>query len=583
MKAKPTRSSRTQCAVLIVLTAAVTIGFIAWQIKSAPRSRSHAPWPGLIETTFSGDRAEPSRGLVSIARGYAALTRGDILTSTKEFLRARAADPVLESWPALETATNAVARLLAGDACIRHGELQKGLLFLEASVAEDPKLSVARAAREIALTITGTNGPVPEFPDVRGLENAIASQLLTGHAIGHLKANRVGLALMALEAALELEPENPVALNTRGVALARNDQWPEAVQNFELAFRLAHDLIEARYNWQAAQGARGALVASKWDRSEITLVTAADSVGLRDATATASEMVHRQWGVAPLITKDGQTALAMSRSGPIILQIPGADLKATAGERMLRELTRLKGKSELNVVCFGNESCNNATMGIIRHQNTTLPDQRAHIRSVHLLDPTELSGWAGKTPLGMAETKSLARRAAEISANGVSVAVFTTQDKWGIQHIGNVAAFREIKGVDLYVTPWKGSLETSVGVGLKDGALSAGLRIAQASDKASSRSAPGARDWTIFRHGVQQQQQGTLADFARRYLGPVFAGTTLTPRFNDRGGVGIGSTISTNAGARIVFDFLPARRPGLKLVYPIFGLVETIHPGRGTL
>jgi len=180
-----------------------------------------------------------------------------------------------------------------------------------------------------------------------------------------------------------------------------------------------------------------------------------------------------------------------------------------------------------------------------------------------------VEGLGGRTPFAQTDLKSLAANAGIIGQHGVPVAVYTTQDKLGLQHLGNVKTFQDIKGVDLYVTPWHGSLETSFGL---DGI---NLGVQGASDKVLSRETP-TRDWTVFKSGTQQQFTGEITDLAKGYFNSSLAMARASSQFADRGGITIDAGEMRSEAGRIVFGGKSARPVKLKLVYPVFCFVEDV-------
>jgi hypothetical protein len=83
----------------------------------------------------------------------------------------------------------------------------------------------------------------------------------------HLNAGHLDEALADLNRAIELAPQHAVAYNARGILYAQRGEWVAAAREFEVAFGLAPEMLEARRNWQLAQRAaaqRGAVVSTQW-------------------------------------------------------------------------------------------------------------------------------------------------------------------------------------------------------------------------------------------------------------------------------------------------------------------------------
>ena len=193
-----------------------------------------------------------------------------------------------------------------------------------------------------------------------------------------------------------------------------------------------------------------------------------------------------------------------------------------------------------------------------------------------IVDPSELSGPVGKTPLGVTNLGTLAQRVGQIDARGVSVAVFTVVDKFGTQHLGNVEAFRRTPGIDVYATPWKASLQTSLSVSIPSAQprlpLGIGIGVSNAADQASSRT--GARDWFSFRNGTQQHVTGALADLGKQYIGINSSRPPEAPALSSltRGGIWLGPVhLARGASGRIVFESGSDKEGELAVVYTLFG------------
>jgi hypothetical protein len=202
--------------------------------------------------------------------------------------------------------------------------------------------------------------------------------------------------------------------------------------------------------------------------------------------------------------------------------------------------------------------------------------QPAILASVHLLDPSEVEGPAGKTPFVQTDLKSLAANASLIGQRGVPVAVYTPQDKIGLQHIGNVKYFQDQKGVDLFVTPWQGHLETGLGLVAGKSPVGLSLGVQGASDKVVNPEI-ATRDWTVFKNGTQQQFTGEITDLAKGYFNSGLGIAKAASQFNDRGGITIDAGQMRSEAGHVVFGGKSARPVKLKLVYPVFCIVEEVE------
>jgi hypothetical protein len=373
-----------------------------------------------------------------------------------------------------------------------------------------------------------------------------------------------------------------VAYNTQGVLHAQRGEWEAAAHNFATAFRLLPALVEARQNWQLIQIAqeRGAVITTHGSVGSFTIVVA-DPGKMRDLTASTSGMVQARTGQTPVIVTSLQDAIGKAGSQHVILQMPTRGLDMVAGDRMLSTLntfgsSALGAKVPVNVVTHGFSGAESTTMGMMRHLNTAPPTSRAQIGSLQIVDPSELSGLVGKTPLGITNLGTLAQRLGQIDARGVPTAVYTVEGKVGTQHIGNVEAFRRTPGIDVYATPWQANLQPSLGVSIPSSGprlpLGMGVGVSNAADQASSRI--GARDWFIFRNGTQQHVTGALADLGKQYIGINSSRPPDAPALSSltRGGIWLGPVhLARGAGGRIVFESGSDKGGELAVVYTLFG------------
>jgi hypothetical protein len=403
---------------------------------------------------------------------------------------------------------------------------------------------------------------------------SMGAEALVMRALVQLDAGQLDHALADLQQAIERVPEHAVAYNARGILHAQRGEWEAAAHNFATAFRLLPELEEARRNWQLVQLAqdRGAVISGQGSMGSMTIVVA-DSSKMHDMTASTSAMVQARTGQSPVIVTSLHDATAKAGTQHVILQMPARGLDMVAGERVLSTLNTIGAsatgtKAPVNVVTHGFEGADRTTLGITRHLQTVSSGSRAHLSSLQIVDPSELSGPVGKTPLGRTDLGALAQRSGRIDAQGVPVAVYTVEGKVGTQHIGNVQAFRNTPGLDVYATPSKSSVETTLSV-----PFGVGIGVSNATDQASSRTNLQPRDWFVARNGTQQHVTGTVSDLGKRYIGinqqrpPE---TSALPS-SSRGGIWLGPVhLVRGTGGRIAFESGTTQEGGLALVYTLF-------------
>lgn len=350
--------------------------------------------------------------------GYARLAQGQRDVANGHFLRARSDDR-----NGFRMGGQQIP-LLAAHALVREGDVDGAIGQLESISANTGNLHLARLCESILLLKQGKGDRA--VADLASAGSALSTEACVVRGLAFWKNGQSATALSELEQAVLLDPADGIAWNSLGVVQAQSGNWPVAAREFELAFRLLPDLSEARDNWRLADGrlgSRGTTLASTRGVGEIMIVSASEAGNLRSATQIASEMVRKQFGAAPLVTSDLSMAKTLSVSGPVILQRNDSGLSSVAGDGMLKTLRDLGSKPDIHVISFGFDSSEKAITGILRYQNTTPKPDQAHISSVQMLDPSEVEGLAGRTPLAQTDLKSLAANAGLIGQRGVSVAV----------------------------------------------------------------------------------------------------------------------------------------------------------------
>ncbi|MGH7246731.1 MAG: tetratricopeptide repeat protein, partial [Pseudomonadota bacterium] len=170
-----------------------------------------------------------------------------------------------------------------------------------------------------------------------------------------LSRKETGPAIEHLSAALRVEPEQPAALNTFGVALESAGRLSEAVAQFRRALRVQPDYANARYNLANALAADGKLEEAAADFRRVLAALPRDSVArdrlvavltelgnsaasegrLKDAAASYRELVALEPASADLRNNFG---IIFARSGDIRAAIEQfeAALKADPSHRAAR-------------------------------------------------------------------------------------------------------------------------------------------------------------------------------------------------------------------------------------------------------
>jgi tetratricopeptide (TPR) repeat protein len=549
-------------------------------------------WRGIEAAAAAWLRGEGFQREAAVLLGYAVLARGDASGAVRHFLRARSggADRRSTGWVeplAVRHPDRPLVQLLAGHLLAREGDLRAALARLDTALWLYPDLAVARVARA---TLRGAIGHrAGAFDDLTMVADRgpAAPEALVVRAALRLEEGHRGLALADLDRARMLAPEHAVLHNLIGVLHARDGAWASAARAFETAFRLAPELIEARRNWHVAQMAvkRGAVLSAKGDVTRLTIVIA-DKDRMNSATALASDALRARAGQTPMVTTNAADAITMSRSHPVILQVSNSGLGAVAGDRVFGTLNTLGkatgGRATVDVITQGFGAADNTTLGILRHQNTVPTASQVRLGSLHMVDYSEASGRAGKTPLAVTDVAAIAKRGNELQTRGVAVVGYPTEGKPGVQHLGNIKAFQE-HGIPTYAAQWQGQKQVTVGIQPKWPFVGPGFGVSNAADAAGSRANLGSRDWIFRSGGVERHLTGTLPELMKQQIGgnpsgvlhqrsPATAGTThaLAP-----GGVRVGPvSFARAAGGRVVFSSDAQSGEELVLVHTLFGVEE---------
>jgi tetratricopeptide (TPR) repeat protein len=528
----------------------------------------------------------------AVILGYSTLAQGDAEAAVNHFLRARS-----DNWNskdvkwaedlAMRHPNVAVAQLLAGDALARHGNLNAALVRLDETLTIGPNLTVARLSR--AMLRAMLNQRVAALHDINVLvaDKAIAAEALVLRGLLCLEASEQEKALIDLNRALEVAPKHAIAYNARGLIYARLGDWITAARDFDTAFRLAPELREARHNWQLAHQAaeRGAVLSARQDIGSITMVVA-DRGNMNVTTALASDALRGRTGQIPVVAANIGEAIALSRSYNVILQVPNGGLSSVGGDRMLGTLNTIGrmtgGTATVDIVTHGFGPADNATLGALRHMNTAPQMSQTRIGSLQMVDLSEASGLAGKTPLAVTNTGALALRAVEIQGRGIPVAAFPTEGKLGLQHMGNVKVFQDA-GIPTYSAQWQGKGEFGLGLSPRPPFVSPSLGVSNAADSAGNRTNLGLRDWVYRGNGIEQHFAATLPDIMKqnmvggsnttnqRLQSPLLPGGSLA----GPGGISVGLvSLARGVGGRVVFKTGDDAGADLALVYTLFSSGE---------
>ncbi|MCI0400474.1 MAG: hypothetical protein L0Z68_04120 [Gammaproteobacteria bacterium] len=528
----------------------------------------------------------------AVLRGYAGLARGDAGVAVRHFLRARLGrrdhgEPYWAETLATRFPNNPFAQFLAGDALIRGGDRRAGLKRLDAALALDPDLALARTARAMVSMISGQRQAALDDLNVLVKDGQVTAEALAIRGLLHLKDGQSETALADLNRALEVSPEHAVAYNARGVVYGRLGDWVSAARDFKTAFLRAPELVEARHNWQLAEAAseRGAVLSAKQNVGSITMVVA-DKANMHTATAFASDATRARMGQSPLVATNVGEAIALSRSHNVILQVPNGGLGAVGGDRVLNTLNTISGatsgKVSVDIVTDGFGAADNTTLGALRYLNAAPQTSQTRLTSLQMVNSSEASGLAGRTFLATTDTGTVARRAGEIQGRGVPVVAFPTEGKFGVQHMGNVKAFQE-HNIPTYSAQWQGKGEIGLGLSARPPFVGPSLGVSNAADSAGSRTSLAPRDWIFRGNGTERYVTGTLPELLKQQMGSgpsaatelatqrlqpavTAGGAVLTP-----GGISVGPVyLMRGTGGRIVFKTADGDGEELALVYTLF-------------
>ncbi len=248
-------------------------------------SKADIRFPKDIETCVMSGQWEKAESLiralsqredaslqVSTLIAYAALLQGRHVEAQNRFF---AADQTSDAATSLSWALqlqqqyprNAVAHLLAGDAMGRLAKWPEAIVNLDAALALDPKLALARLARATVKAINAEGHLAIADADQLIADNMLIPEALTLRGIVRISEGKPEEAFADLDQALGLVPDSAITLNARGVAQAQAKKFDAAMRDFETAFRLAPELTVARHNWQIAKGDaknRGADIPNNW-------------------------------------------------------------------------------------------------------------------------------------------------------------------------------------------------------------------------------------------------------------------------------------------------------------------------------
>jgi tetratricopeptide (TPR) repeat protein len=213
-----------------------------------------------------------SRRQAAILCGYAALARGEGAAASRHFLRARRGPGQTLSLPWAESMAARqperwLAHLLSGDALARKGNTRTSLSELQQAAERNQDSALPRIALGALLLIRGEPEAAVTAVDFIPPDHPLASEVLLIKSFACMELQDLAGALAAVNQAVKRAPEHAVAYNTRGLIYAQVANWTAAMRDFEIAFRLAPELTEARENWQLARTAaqqRGAETTARW-------------------------------------------------------------------------------------------------------------------------------------------------------------------------------------------------------------------------------------------------------------------------------------------------------------------------------
>ncbi|MBM4262871.1 MAG: hypothetical protein FJ145_15760 [Deltaproteobacteria bacterium] len=467
-------------------------------------------------------RNPTGRAVASIIRGYAALAKGDETAAVAYFLRANMGktDPRTAKWfdeLATKNPNSAMAQFFAGDFAARQNDRAGAIARLDKAVKLNPELHVAMLARAM-LRVSGSEGHLA-LADLEALEKtALAADALVIRSSLDLDNGYLARAQDHLNRALQLAPGHAVALNTLGLLRVHQNNLREAKDAFAAAFGRAPELTEARTNYQITEAAmkHGSVIATK----KITIVVANDEQ-MKEATGFAGDVLRARSGRDPIVTRDVNQAAALAGKYDVILQVPDGGAKSVLGGRVLDTLNKVneltKGNSSVNIISQSHEASQNAVSGVSRFTSGPSNGNRTRVEGIQMMDPSELSGLVGKTPMGVTDNQGLARDSARlIKERNIPVTPYITE-KIGIQHLNNGKAFKDY-GVPYYSTPSEVKLELTPRLSLTKKEPTFGVGLKDAGDRGGERIGMSERDWTL--HGsVDRLSRGSMSDLLTKNFG----------------------------------------------------------------
>ena len=224
--------------------------------KQLEEAVSGANWRAVLDLVREGE-LDARHPVVRAIVGHASLATNENNAATALFLSIEDETDrdAWETWTEYfveKHPTAFSARYLSADAKARSGKFEEALAELNAALETRPNSSLGMNARGLIRVILGkldqayvdfylaTEG-LPEIADSHANLGALA--VLTGASLA------VGSGAMdAFDAALRLDPQFALVLNSRGCLLFNDGRFLEALHNFQSASDLAPNLVIARVN-----------------------------------------------------------------------------------------------------------------------------------------------------------------------------------------------------------------------------------------------------------------------------------------------------------------------------------------------
>jgi tetratricopeptide (TPR) repeat protein len=432
-----------------------------------------------------------------------------------------------------ENPKSAMALVFKGDALIRLGRYQEAGTALDRAVQINPQLALAFELRGLA-RFNASAGPQAKADlDAALRVDSLSVNVLYERALLDLNAKDYRRAETELSSLLAKEPKFFLARNARGIAYLLQAKYDPAIKDFDEALQECRDLVSAQQNKEYALRLRSdkllaedlkkmAQPGAKGPLGSMSLAVGGDSKSVAAATKSQIEVAQKIYGKENVIATSNwdlaRQSLAEGKN--VVFQVD-----SSKGGSLTQVLNNCRGNQiEVKSIITNGYEASDQTLTAIRRfkaQGVTVT------KNLTLTDPSEMSGLAGKTGTGITNLDLMARSASSVNRGGTSVKIVTTEEKFGVAHIGNISSFTQ-KGVTVYSRKWEGQVTSGVGI---PAGVSGGL--SKASDAAGRTGIDQKQLWTKWDGNTKTKtfENNTLVDILSRDPGrpssrPDLGGTT---------------------------------------------------------